>query len=48
MNSIAYFVILGTVSQLPEQGGSAPAELGYASPAAPSSLPHENSDDIPF
>lgn len=32
----------------PGQGGSSPAELGYASPAAPSSLPHENSDDIPF
>lgn len=32
----------------PGQGGSSPAELGYAAPASPAPMPHEDADDIPF
>lgn len=32
----------------PGQGGSAPAELGYAAPASQATMPYENADDIPF
>lgn len=32
----------------PGQGGSAPAELGYAAPASLATTPQEAADDIPF
>ena len=32
----------------PGQGGSSPAELGYAAPASQATMPYENADDIPF